>query len=141
MFVFIGFRPNTGIIEGHVDHDVVRVEPLAAFGVVPARLPTPSLADLAVASFDREVDLTWRRTSYSGLTRDAHEAGPAVSSEAEAPGKDDEPEAIRNRLAVYEKQTAPVLQWYRTHGTKVAVIDAVGPVQDVTARALGVLAS
>ena len=23
MFVFIGFRPNTGIIEGHVDHDDV----------------------------------------------------------------------------------------------------------------------
>jgi len=21
MFVFIGFRPNTGIIEGHIDHD------------------------------------------------------------------------------------------------------------------------
>ena len=55
--------------------------------------------------------------------------------------KDDEPEAIRNRLAVYEKQTAPVLEWYRDHGTKVAVIDAVGPVQDVTARALGALAS
>lgn len=55
--------------------------------------------------------------------------------------KDDEPDAIRNRLAVYEKQTAPVLEWYRTHGTKVAVIDAVGAVQDVTARALGALAS
>jgi adenylate kinase len=55
--------------------------------------------------------------------------------------KDDEPEAIRNRLAVYQKQTAPVLDWYRTHGTKVAVIDAVGPVQDVTARALGALAT
>ena len=54
--------------------------------------------------------------------------------------KDDEPEAIRNRLQVYEQQTAPVLQWYRDHGTKVATIDAVGPVQDVTARALGVLA-
>ena len=54
--------------------------------------------------------------------------------------KDDEPEAIRNRLAVYETQTAPVLQWYRDHGTKVAVIDAVGSVQDVTARALGALA-
>ena len=54
--------------------------------------------------------------------------------------QDDEPEAIRNRLAVYEKQTAPVLSWYRDHGTKVAVIDAVGAVQDVTARALGVLA-
>ena len=54
--------------------------------------------------------------------------------------KDDEPEAIRNRLDVYQKQTAPVLSWYRQHGTKVAVIDAVGPVQDITARALGVLA-
>jgi adenylate kinase len=53
--------------------------------------------------------------------------------------KDDEPEAIRNRLAVYERQTAPVLQWYRSHGTRVAVIDAVGSVQDVTARALGAL--
>jgi adenylate kinase len=54
--------------------------------------------------------------------------------------KDDEPDAIRNRLAVYERQTAPVLRWYREHGTRVAVIDAVGSVQDVTARALGVLA-
>ena len=53
--------------------------------------------------------------------------------------KDDEPEAIRNRLAVYERQTAPVLNWYREHGTRVAVIDAVGSVQDVTARALGAL--
>ena len=55
--------------------------------------------------------------------------------------KDDEPDAIRNRLAVYAKQTAPVLQWFREHGTKVAVIDAVGAVQDVTARALGALVS
>lgn len=54
--------------------------------------------------------------------------------------KDDEPEAIRNRLVVYERQTAPVLKWYRDHGTRVAVIDAVGSVQDVTARALGALA-
>jgi adenylate kinase len=55
--------------------------------------------------------------------------------------KDDEPEAIRNRLDVYRKQTAPVLDWYRQYGTKVAVIDAVGSVQDVTSRALGALAS
>jgi adenylate kinase len=55
--------------------------------------------------------------------------------------KDDEPDAIRNRLAVYERQTAPVIKWYREHGTRVAVIDAVGSVQDVTARALGALAS
>ena len=55
--------------------------------------------------------------------------------------KDDEPAAIRNRLEVYQRQTEPVLSWYRAQGTKVAVIDAVGTVQDVTARALGVLAT
>lgn len=54
--------------------------------------------------------------------------------------KDDEPAAIRNRLEVYDRQTAPVLDWYRARGTKVARIDAVGSVQDVTARALGALA-
>jgi adenylate kinase len=53
--------------------------------------------------------------------------------------KDDEPEAIRNRLAVYGKQTAPVLEWYRTHGAQVRTIDAVGTQDDVTARALKAL--
>jgi adenylate kinase len=53
--------------------------------------------------------------------------------------KDDEPEAIRNRLDVYQKQTAPVLDWYKKNGTKVATIDAVGEVEDVTKRALGAL--
>lgn len=50
--------------------------------------------------------------------------------------KDDDPEAIRNRLAVYGKQTAPVLEWYRTHGARVRTIDAVGTQDQVTARAL-----
>jgi adenylate kinase len=53
--------------------------------------------------------------------------------------KDDEPEAVRNRLAVYERDTAPVLEWYRQDGTKVARIDAVGSVPEVTARALAAL--
>ena len=49
--------------------------------------------------------------------------------------KDDEPDAIRNRLEVYEKQTSPVFAWYKDHGTRVERIDAVGSVTDVTARA------
>lgn len=50
--------------------------------------------------------------------------------------RDDEPEAIRNRLAVYQRQTAPVLEWYRRNGTRVATVDAVGSEEAVTARAL-----
>ena len=53
--------------------------------------------------------------------------------------KDDEPEAVRNRLTVYERDTAPVLDWYRRDGTKVARVDAVGSVPEVTARALAAL--
>jgi exodeoxyribonuclease V beta subunit len=47
---------------------------------------------LAVARFDRELDTTWRRTSYSALTTDVHEA-PQVTSEPEQPGVQDEPES------------------------------------------------
>ena len=50
--------------------------------------------------------------------------------------KDDEPEAIRNRLSVYRAQTAPVLDWYQGNGAAVHTIDAVGSVADVTRRAL-----
>lgn len=53
--------------------------------------------------------------------------------------KDDEPDAIRTRLRVYDEQTAPVLDWYRTHGGKVVVVDAVGAVGDVTARTIAAL--
>ncbi len=60
--------------------------------------------ELRTASFDRGLDLAWRRTSYSGLTAAAHDAGPgagaagaalspAVGSEPEHGGLDDEPAA------------------------------------------------
>ena len=51
--------------------------------------------------------------------------------------KDDEPDAIRNRLRVFQKQTAPVLQWYRSHeftGARVLHVNALGAVDLVTQR-------
>jgi adenylate kinase len=54
--------------------------------------------------------------------------------------KDDEPEAVRNRLAVYQRQTAPVIDWYRRNGARIITIDAVGSTKDVLQRALGALA-
>ena len=53
--------------------------------------------------------------------------------------KDDEPEAIRNRLEVYRRQTAPVIDWYDDHKMKVLRIDADAPVETVTSRALKAL--
>lgn len=53
--------------------------------------------------------------------------------------KDDEPEAVRNRLAVYQKQTAPVIEWYRRDGARLVSIDAVGTTTEVMNRALRAL--
>ena len=54
--------------------------------------------------------------------------------------KDDEPDAIRNRLVVFKRQTAPVLDWYRKHGARVVTIDAVGAPDVVTTRAMKAIA-
>jgi adenylate kinase len=51
---------------------------------------------------------------------------------------DDQPETVRHRLEVYDKQTAPLIGFYRDAGLLVA-IDAVGTVEDVTERAISVL--
>ncbi|HEX9128494.1 MAG TPA: adenylate kinase [Gemmatimonadaceae bacterium] len=53
--------------------------------------------------------------------------------------KDDEPEAVRNRLEVYRKQTAPVIDWYADHNMKVQKIDADASVDEVTSRAIKAL--
>jgi adenylate kinase len=53
--------------------------------------------------------------------------------------KDDEAEAVRNRLEVYRTQTAPVIDWYGDNKMKVLKIDADGPVDEVTARAIEAL--
>lgn len=50
--------------------------------------------------------------------------------------KDDEPEAIRNRLNVYHAQTKPVLDWYVSQRANVRRIDAVGSFDDVFGRAI-----
>jgi adenylate kinase len=53
--------------------------------------------------------------------------------------KDDEPAAVQNRLDVYTAQTAPVFEWYKKSGAKIAQVNAIGSVDDVTKRALKAL--
>ena len=51
---------------------------------------------------------------------------------------DDDPKAVATRLEAYRAQTAPVLDWYRSHGT-LRTIDAVGSVQEICGESEGVL--
>ncbi|GAB2639707.1 exodeoxyribonuclease V subunit beta [Nocardioides ginkgobilobae] len=48
---------------------------------------------LSARRFERLVDGSWRRTSYSGLVRVEEQAGPAVGSEPDRAGLSDEPDA------------------------------------------------
>jgi adenylate kinase len=51
---------------------------------------------------------------------------------------DDKPETVRHRLHVYREQTAPLSGFYETEGL-LSRIDAIGEVDEVTARALQAL--
>jgi adenylate kinase len=51
---------------------------------------------------------------------------------------DDKPETVRHRLDVYYEQTAPLVGYYAEQGILVG-IDAMGPVDDVTDRAIAAL--
>ena len=51
---------------------------------------------------------------------------------------DDQAATILNRLDVYDEQTAPLTTWYAERGLLVG-IDATGPVDDVTQRAIDAL--
>ena len=59
-----------------------------------------------------------------------------LAGRAQAEGRaDDSPEAVRNRLHVYQQQTAPVVEHYRAQG-KLAHLDGVGSLDVVFTRIL-----
>jgi exodeoxyribonuclease V beta subunit len=64
----------------------------------PVRAAQEPAERLAVRTFGREVDATWRRTSYTGLTRDDYDAH-AVGTEAPDIGKDDEEDGLEAAAA------------------------------------------
>jgi adenylate kinase len=51
---------------------------------------------------------------------------------------DDKEEVVRHRLEVYQEQTSPLVSFYADEGILVG-IDATGPVEEVTERALAAL--
>ena len=51
---------------------------------------------------------------------------------------DDKPDTVRHRIEVYADQTAPLIAYYAQRGLLVG-LDATGPVEDVTERAIDAL--
>lgn len=60
---------------------------------------------------------------------------------AELEGRsDDNEETIRNRLAVYNSETAPLVEYYPEHGVELARVDGEGTIDEVFARLVNALA-
>ncbi|MFC3660016.1 adenylate kinase [Luteimonas notoginsengisoli] len=63
-----------------------------------------------------------------------------IAGRAAAEGRaDDSPEAVRKRLQVYESQTAPVIEFYLSHG-QLTVVDGVGSLDEVFTRIVEAIA-
>jgi len=65
---------------------------------------------------------------YQAQTRPPRAAGRCDACEGELITRpDDRPEAVRNRLAVYQRQTEPLIAYYRQRGLLHAVDGTIGP--------------
>ena len=63
-----------------------------------------------------------------------------IAGRATAEGRaDDSPESVRTRLNVYDSQSAPVIEFYRTHG-QLTVVDGVGTLDEVFTRIIEAIA-
>jgi adenylate kinase len=63
-----------------------------------------------------------------------------IAGRAQAEGRaDDSPDSVRTRLRVYAEQTAPVIEFYRSHGL-LTVVDGVGSLDAVFVRIVEAIA-
>jgi adenylate kinase len=100
----------------------------------PRNLEQANALDALLARLGQPVDLAVQ------LDVDADKLISRLAGRAKAEGRaDDSPEAVRNRLKVYNDATAPVVDFYRNAG-RLACVDGVGGIDEVFQRILGTLA-
>jgi adenylate kinase len=108
------------------------LKPDAADGFVldgyPRNLAQANALDSLLAKIDQPMDVAVQLDVNTELLVER------IAGRAKAEGRaDDTPEAVRHRLNVYNEQTAPVVDFYRQHGSLVRV-DGVGSLDDVFNR-------
>lgn len=96
----------------------------------PRNLVQASALDALLKKIDQPMDIAVQLDVDQDLLVDR------LAGRAQAEGRaDDSPDAVRNRLKVYEDQTAPVVDFYRNQG-KLAHLDGVGTLDEVFNRIL-----
>jgi adenylate kinase len=107
----------------------------AVFDGFPRTIPQAQALDAMLAERGRQIDLVLE------LKVDDAALLSRVEARIKAGGvlrSDDNPETLAHRLAVYYKNTAPLIDYYRGQG-KLASVDGMAPVETVTAQIARVL--
>jgi adenylate kinase len=100
----------------------------------PRNLAQANALDGLLKKLDQPVDIAVQLDVDTELLIDR------LAGRAQAEGRaDDSPEAVRNRLTVYNNATAPVVDFYRNSG-RLACVDGVGGMDEVFSRILSTLA-
>ena len=73
----------------------------------------------------------WTRRQRDRLLKRAQQEGRA----------DDNEETIRNRQAVYRRETEPLAAYYPEHAVDVVTVDGLGTIEEVFGRVVGALAA
>lgn len=107
----------------------------AVFDGFPRTIPQAEALDTMLAARGKKIDCVIElkvddAVLVSRVEQRIKESGGQVRA-------DDTPETLKNRLAVYYKNTAPLLEFYRGQG-KLKTLDGMAPIEDVT-RAIATL--
>jgi adenylate kinase len=108
----------------------------AVFDGFPRTIPQAEALDVMLKNRGRKIDLVIElKVDDAVLLQRVEQRIKESGGVARA---DDTPETLRNRLAVYYKNTAPLLEYYKKQG-KLTTVDGMAPIGDVTAAIATVL--
>ncbi len=99
----------------------------AVFDGFPRTIPQAEALDKLLAGFTRKIDVVVELRVDDAIL--LGRVQQRIDSGTSRP--DDKPETLKNRLAVYHKNTAPLLDYYGKQG-KVVTIDGMMPIDAVT---------
>ena len=104
----------------------------AVFDGFPRTIPQAEALDGMLAARGRKIDLVLElKVDDAVLVGRAEQRVKETIAAGGTPRPDDTPETLKNRLEVYYKNTAPLLDYYIRQG-KVVTVDGMAPIADVT---------
>jgi len=105
----------------------------AVFDGFPRTIPQAEALDAMLAKRGKKIDMVIElKVDDAILLKRAETRANEAKAAGKAPRDDDNPETVKNRLAVYWKNTAPLLEYYGRQG-KVATVDGMLAIDKVTA--------